>query len=108
VTQRVFTLPPMTISMIVIGGALTAVFDGVPYKRRINSLVVSTELTSQVAVYRGIISDAALIATHPVAAGNTYMPSNRDEIPAGFPVFVVLTNVATGSARATMVFEGSY
>lgn len=106
--RTAFTTPPVTITMVVIGGVLVATFDGVPYKRRINSLVVTTQLTTSVEVYRGLISDAALIATHPVASGNTYMPPNRDEIPAGYPIFVRLPDAPSGVARATMVFEGYY
>lgn len=102
-----FTLPPITVTATVIGGVLVATFDSVPYKRVINSLLVNCATTSAVAVYRGLISDASKIAEHPVGNKNTYMPVNRDAIPAGFPVFVRWASATSGVATATIVFEGS-
>lgn len=104
-----FTQPPATITATVVGGLLTAVFPPVPYRRRVNSLVVNCSATSSVSVYRSsVTSDSSLIATHPVGNQNTYMPVNRDEIPAGFPMVVVWNNAPAGVATATAVFEGEY
>lgn len=106
--QRIFTLPPTTITAVVVGGVLVSVFTGAPYKRRINSLVVNCATTSAVEVYRGLIAQPSLIAVHPVGNQNTYMPPNRDEIPAGYPVFVRWPSAVSGLATATIVFEGYY
>lgn len=106
--MRVFTLPPVTIRAVVTGGVLVALFDAVPYERRINSVVVNCDSTSSVEFYKGIVSPAALIGTHPVGNKNTYMPPNRDIIPAGYPFYVRWPSATTGNASATAVFEGSY
>jgi len=104
-----FTQPPATITAIVAGGLLTAIFPPVPYQRKVNSLVVDCSQTSTVSVYRSsVISPSSLIATHPVGSKNTYMPVNRDVIPAGFPMVVVWDNATSGTASATAVFEGEY
>ena len=106
--RRVFTLPPTTITAVVVGGVLVATFNGTSYVRRINSIVVNCSATSAVEVYRGLIAEPSLIAVHPVGNQNTYMPPNRDEIPAGYPVFVRWPSATSGAATATIVFEGAF
>jgi len=102
--MREFTTPPTTVTARLVGGVLTAIFDGVPYERQIMSIVVNCSPTSVVNVYRGAVSPASQIGTHPVGNQNTYMPPNRDVIPAGFPMFVTWPTATSGSAIA--VFKG--
>jgi hypothetical protein len=104
--MRNFTTPPITITATVIGGVLTAIFDPVAYDRKINSLVVSCDSVGPVNVFRGIPVGSGLIATNSIGGRNTYMPVNRDVIPAGSPMYIVWPSASAGVATATAVFEG--
>lgn len=104
--MRVFITPPTTVTATVVGGVLVAIFDGVPYDRKIQSVYVETEVGSAVEFYRGAITGGTLIGGNPIGNKNTYMPPNQDVIPAGFPFIVRWPNATSGIATARAVFEG--
>ena len=105
-----FTTPPITITAVVLGGSLTAIYPPAPYKRLIKSLIVICSVPSQVDVYAGSSkAGSALIETNPIGANNSYNPTNPSIIQAGFPILVDWPSATgTATARATIVFEGEY
>ena len=104
--MTVFQLPPETRQAVVINGALTAFYPAVPYVRRINEIQVTASGQSAVNVYRAIMDDNQRVATNPIGNNNTFNPTNRPTIPAGMEVFVRWPSLATGTAQATVTFEG--
>jgi hypothetical protein len=99
----------MTIAATVVGGVLTCLYDPVPYKRSIMSLVVRCSAASVVNVYAGIVADSGLIESNLIGANNSYNPTNPSIIQAGYPIYVQWPDAAVGaSASAVIVFEGEY